>query len=90
MAVDVTFINAADNAEMDVELDENMTGEQVVQGLIDNQFIPPLNDANQYYTLTIKGRNTITEEQTLGQAGIQPNDTIRVNVAQRGGNKERS
>lgn len=82
--VDVTFINAADNAEMDVEMDDGMTVEQVIQALIDNQFIPPP-QATQYYMLTIKGKNTIAEGQTLAAAGVRANDRIAVNVTQRGG-----
>jgi hypothetical protein len=83
--VEVTFINAGDNAELDAELDENQTADQVIQALITERFIPPLRDASRYYMLTIKGRSTIAEGQSLADAGVRSGDQIRVNVAQRGG-----
>lgn len=86
--VDLTFINAGDDAELDVEIEDNQRAEQVIQNLINAKFIPPLTDNTRSYMLTIKGRNTIAEGQTLAAAGVRPNDRIRVSVTQRGGNKE--
>src|SRR5260370_10554647 len=78
--IDVTFINAGDGAELDVELPDSMRAEQVIQNLINEGFIPPLNDNTRSYLLTIKGRNTIVEGQTLAEAGVISNDRIRVSV----------
>ncbi len=86
-SLDLTFINAGDNAEMDAELQDSLTGSQVIQALIKENFIPPLNDPTRSYMLTIKGRNTIAESQTLAAAGAQSNDQIRVSVTQRGGSE---
>jgi len=85
MILDLTFINAGDNAEMDAELPDNLTGTQVVQALIKENFIPRLVDPTRSYMLTIKGRNTIAESQTLATAGVISHDQIRVSVTQRGG-----
>ena len=86
--LDLTFINAGDNAELDAELEDNLRAEQIIQSLVNEKFIPALNDQTRSYMLTIKGRNTIAEGQTLAAAGVQTNDRIRVSVTQRGGNKE--
>ena len=83
--VEVTFINAGDSAELDAELDDSQSANDVIQSLISERFVPPLTDPTRYYMLTIKGRSTISEGQTLRDAGVRTGDQIRVNVAQRGG-----
>ena len=83
--LDLTFINAGDNAELDAELEDTLRSEQVIQALINEQFIPALTDQTRSYMLTIKGRNTIAEGQSLADAGVQQKDRIRVSVTQRGG-----
>jgi len=84
-SLDLTFINAGDNAELDAELEDTLMSEQVIQALVNEQFIPVLTDPTRSYMLTIKGRNTIAEGQTLADAGVQQKDRIRVSVTQRGG-----
>lgn len=86
--LDVTFINTADSAELDVELNDNMRSEEVIRSLIDAGFIPPLNDPTRSYMLAVKGRNNIAEGQTLANAGVRSQDKIRVSVTQRGGSLE--
>lgn len=86
--VDVTFVNPAINAEMDVELDDAMTAEQVIQALIDNDFIEPLNAPDQDFVLAVKGKQTVPEGQSLANAGVETGDQINVNVTQRGGSDE--
>lgn len=83
--VELTFISVGDDAELDAELDDQMTTEQVVQALIQENFLTPLADTNRYYMLMIKGRTTIPDGQTLAQAGVQSGDQIRVSPTQRGG-----
>jgi len=85
--VDVTFINPANNAELDVELDDGMNSAQVIQALIENQFITPLTDPTLYYRLAIKGKDTIAEGQTLANAGVHSTDRISVSVTNRGGSQ---
>jgi hypothetical protein len=87
-SLDLTFINAGDNAELDVELDDSSRPEQIVRDLINEGFIPPVNESDRSYTLTIKGRGTIPEGETLAVAGVRSGDKIRVAVAQRGGHRE--
>lgn len=87
-SIDLTFINAGDDAEMDVAIDDGMRAEHVIQELIKAKFIPALNDNTRSYMLAIKGRDTIAEGQTLAAAGVRSNDRIRVSVTQRGGAKE--
>jgi len=83
--LELTFINAGDSAELDAELDDGQTAQQVLQSLVTERFVPPLTEPTRYYMLTIKGRSTIAEGQTLREAGVRAGDQIRVNVAQRGG-----
>jgi hypothetical protein len=82
--VDVTFINAGDNAELDAELDDGLKVEQVIRALIAEGFIPLL-DNPRSYMLTIKGRRSLHTEETLAAGGVQQGDKIRVSVSQRGG-----
>jgi hypothetical protein len=88
-SLDLTFINAGDNAELDAELEDTLKSEQVIQALVNEQFISALTDPTRSYMLTIKGRNTIAEGQTLVDAGVQQKDRIRVSVTQRGGTQYR-
>ena len=83
--VDVTFVSHIDYSEMDADLDDAQTAEQVIQALIAERFIQANTDPNRYYTLTIKGRSQVAEGQTLAAAGVQNGDRIIVSVAQRGG-----
>ncbi len=85
--IDLTFVHAATGSELDAELDNQMTAEQVIQALIDNDFVPPLTNPTQYYTLQIKGKATVAEGQTLAAAGAVARDTIAVHATQRGGNR---
>jgi WXG100 protein secretion system (Wss), protein YukD len=81
----VTFINAGDDAELTAELNDSQTSDQTIQALIGADFIPALTEPTRRYTLTIKGRATVAEGQSLAAAGVQDGDYLRVNVAQRGG-----
>jgi hypothetical protein len=86
--LELTFVNAGDNGEIDVELDENRRPEQIIPELINAGFIHPIpanEQGNREYTLTVKGRGTIPEGQTLTAAGVHSGDKIRVAIAQRGG-----
>ncbi len=85
--IDVTFINVDDNTEMDARVEDGWNAEQVVEALVDNNFLPRITDASRYYSLAIKGRSTIASGQTLVAAGVQQNDRIRVSLTQRGGSK---
>ncbi|GHO92121.1 hypothetical protein KSF_021690 [Reticulibacter mediterranei] len=83
--IKVIFVNADDNSELDVEIDNTMTTEQVIKALIEENFISPSTDPTRSYMLTIYGRNTIAESQTFAQAGVVTGDRIRVSITQRGG-----
>jgi hypothetical protein len=78
--LELTFINNDNNAEMDVELNDSLMVEQIIQGLIVEGFVPPLNDLTHSYALTIKGRTTLTKGQTLAGAGVQTHDRIFISM----------
>lgn len=82
--LNITFVNVSDSSEIDVELDDSMTNEQIVKSLIREKFIPPLNDSRAYI-LAVKGAGLIAEKQTLAAAKVRSGDYIRITVAQRGG-----
>ncbi len=83
--IDLTFINAGDNSELDAEVSDDLTSEQVIRALIDEKFISSIDDPTRSYMLSIKGRSTIAEGQTLASAGVVSGSVIRVSVTQRGG-----
>jgi len=83
--IDLTFISVGDSSELDAEVSNSLTSEQVIKALISENFISPLNDPARSYVLSIKGRNIIAEGQTLYEAGVRSNDRILVNILQRGG-----
>ncbi|MDZ7265789.1 MAG: EsaB/YukD family protein [candidate division KSB1 bacterium] len=83
--INLTFINVSDDSEMDVEVSADMTREELVENLIQVEFIPPLSNENEEYGLTIKGKGELGEGQTLADLGVQAGDRIRIAVVQRGG-----
>jgi hypothetical protein len=78
--LELTFINNVNNAEMDVELNDSLMVEQIIQGLVVEGFVPQLNNPTHSYTLTIKGRTTLTKGQTLAGAGVQSHDRIFISM----------
>lgn len=83
--INLTFINVSDDSEMDVEVSTDMTREELVENLIQVEFIPPLSSENEEYGLTIKGKGELGEGQTLADLGVQAGDRVRIAVVQRGG-----
>ncbi|KAA0227004.1 hypothetical protein EDS67_18275 [candidate division KSB1 bacterium] len=83
--INLTFINVSDDSEMDVEVSSDMTREQIVENLIQVEFIPPLTGEDEEYGLTVKGKGELGEGQTLSSLRVESGDRIRVAVVQRGG-----
>jgi hypothetical protein len=84
--LELTFINTNDGQELDADIEDTYTCNQIIQQLITERFIPQVIDSNRtFYSLTIKGRNTINENQTLRDAGAHSGDKIVVAEIQRGG-----
>lgn len=83
--INLTFINVSDDSEMDVEVSSDMTREQIVENLIQVEFIPPLAGEDEEYGLTVKGKGELGEGQTLSSVNAETGDRIRVAVVQRGG-----
>lgn len=71
----VKFAHPTDGRTMTVDLDDSMTGQEVVDALIANDFVQ--NDP-QGYTLAVKGGSEIGLQQTIADAGLKPDDTVRV------------
>lgn len=83
--INLTFINVSDDSEMDVEVSSDMTREQIVENLIQVDFIPPLTGEDEEYGLTVKGKGELGEGQMLSSLKVESGDRIRVAVVQRGG-----
>lgn len=83
--INLTFINVSDDSEMDVEVSSDMSREQIVENLIQVEFIPPLAGDDEEYGLTVKGKGELGEGQTLSSLNVESGDRIRVAVVQRGG-----
>ena len=83
--IKLTFVNVGDDSEMDVEMSPKMTRNEVVENLIQAEFIPMLVNQNEEYGLTVKGKGEVGEGQSLADVDVNAGDSIRVSVVQRGG-----
>lgn len=81
--LNLNFI-AEDNSTMEAEVEDTMTTEQLIQNLIASGLIPTASP-NTFYSLNVKGGNTIPAGQTLLQAGVQSGSMINVFRTQMGG-----
>ena len=82
--LNVTFINAAADAELDATVPDNQTIEQIQEDLIAEGFLGAP-ERGTFYQYTIKGGNLIAEGQTLPEAGTRDRDRVLIEVAQIGG-----
>jgi hypothetical protein len=72
---DITFIHPTDRSKMEVSVPGTMTGNEIIEHLLDKDFMPR---DSQGYELMIKGGNQISLDQSLEKAGVSKGDTIRV------------
>ena len=86
--VTVTFRNPVTGEMMtNTQVDDTMTVREVVENLIQSNFIPAA-ASGQHYILEIKGKAELTnDDATLVTGGVKDGDTINVALAQRGGCK---
>lgn len=83
--IDLTFLFSMDNSELDAEVDDSVTASMLLQDLVNEGFIVPLDGKNRYYGLSVRGKTSLNEDQTLASAGVDNGDCIHVFVRQRGG-----
>lgn len=83
--INLTFVNVSDDSEMDVEMSPDMTREQIVENLIQADFIPMLLNLNEEYSLSVRGKGELGEGHTLAEVGASSGDRVRIAVVQRGG-----
>jgi len=75
MDVQVSFVHYSDGRIINVTLDGEMTGREVIQELVANDFVPS-NDNG--YNLALKGGHQLDNSKTLAENSIRNNDIIRV------------
>ena len=80
----VYFQHPTDGGQLSVELDGSITAEEIIEELIQNEFVPP---SKMGYDLGIKSGPLIQEKQTLTEAGVGNNTVIRVIPATDAGSK---
>jgi hypothetical protein len=80
----LTFVSAADDAEMDANVDETWTDQQVINALVQAGFIPPPDETRTYF-LEIKGGSRIMPGTTLADAGARQGSRVRVLTPELGG-----
>jgi hypothetical protein len=81
----VTFTDLTGSRHADVTLRSNLTGEEVVDRLIQNDFLAPL-ESGQTYVLKVKGKDvTIQPSQTLESAGVEEGNILVAGTMTRGG-----
>ena len=73
--IDVIFMHPTNMGTIDVEVDDQMTGKEAIEGLLENDFIP---QSSEGYKLAIKGGNEIPLSGTLLSAGVKAGNTLRI------------
>ncbi|MBF0344753.1 MAG: hypothetical protein HQL06_11045 [Nitrospirae bacterium] len=73
--IDVTFISPTDSRAIKVTLDDSLTTKDIVDKLIENQFIPSHEGG---YGLAVKGGAEIPANSTLARANVKNGTTLRV------------
>lgn len=85
-ALTVSFRNPVTDAVVEgTRCDDSMTVREVIENLVQNNFIPPAKEG-QHYVLQIKGKTELSsDDATLQSGGVSDGDMINVVLAQRGG-----
>lgn len=85
-ALTVSFRNPVTEAVVEnTRCDDSMTVREVIENLVQNNFIPPAKEG-QHYVLQIKGKTELSsDDATLQSGGASDGDMINVVLAQRGG-----
>lgn len=73
--VEITFLHPTDGQIMSVDLDDSITAQEIIAELIENKFIA---NSDQGYTLAIKGGDELNANQSLADANVTSNTTIRI------------
>jgi uncharacterized ubiquitin-like protein YukD len=74
--INVTF-QAEDGSQAEVQVDDTMTAGQVIQNLLEEQFIPPPKP-DTFYALVVKGQGVIQDNQTLASFGLKSGSLIQI------------
>jgi len=78
--ISINFLNPTDGREINVTVEDSITGQEVIAELIANDFIPVPSETLYGYKLSIKGSGDVCLEnnKTFADEGVKDNDTIRV------------
>lgn len=87
--ITITAVHPTDGRTIKFELDDDTTGKELIDNLIEEEFIPA---DSQGYLLTLKSEESnesteINADDTLALAGVQNNDTLRIAPATDAGYK---
>ena len=82
--INVKFLHPTDGTDMEVEIDDNLTGPAAINELIASSFVPD-NPAGGYL-LYVKGGSEIKGSKTFAECGAGNGSTIRVVPATDAGN----
>lgn len=75
--ISTTFVHPTDNKNMDVTLDATMTVDEVVEKLVQHDFVPSHDEG---YQLQLKRTDEqIGGDETLKDAGVEDGDSLIVN-----------
>ena len=73
--LNISFVHPTDGRVVTATLDSSMTVAEIISELIANSFIK---HSEHGYNLAVKGGNRLRNHQTLAEAGIADNTTLRI------------
>ena len=87
--ITITAVHPTDGSTIRFEVDDDMTGRELINHLIEAEFIPA-DSAGYLLTLKSEGSNEsieVHEDETLASAHVKNNDTLRITPATDAGYK---
>jgi hypothetical protein len=73
--LNVNFVHPTDGRVVTASLDPSMTVQEIISELVANSFIK---HSEHGYNLAVKGGNRLRNHQTLAEAGVTDNMTLRI------------
>ena len=73
--LNISFVHPTDGRVVTASLDASLTAQEIIGELVANSFIK---HSEHGYNLAIKGGNRLRNHQTLAEANVEQNATLRI------------
>ena len=77
MAKVTLVIGLVSRTEIEAEIDDELTADEVIQSLVEDHFVPPVIDGSRNcYQFIVRGKWIIAEGKSFAQAGVCDGDRL--------------